>query len=68
MVGVPLVPCASGTISRLFAGCGPLGAHADLLEHVGYAVADIEIVVHHKRSQAFQLFDLLRVFLHILQL
>ena len=58
MVGIAHLdglPCAQ---HGLLAGEGPLRAHPHLDQHLGHAVAGVEIVVHHQRLQALQLGDL----------
>ena len=47
----------TGSQHGLFAGESPLGPHSDLLEHAGYAVTGVEVVVHHKCPAIFQLWN-----------
>ncbi len=67
--GVSVAPhgCLAGAQHGFLSGHGPLGAHADLLEHVGYAVAGVEVVIHHQGPAVFQLRNVLHFLFDILE-
>ncbi len=56
-----------GAQHGFLSGHGPLGTHADLLEHIGYAVAGVEVVVHHQRPAVLQLRNVLHFLFCILE-
>ena len=44
-----------GAKDGFFAGSGPVRAHADAAEHLAYAAAGIDVIIHHQRTGARQL-------------